>query len=83
MCITFNAHLRIYGILNVILFFKPRRAPSHYHLAMQVFGTFTTASTLDELDDMVQSAAVVFGSPSRGEALQKPSVLAAEIKGSI
>lgn len=34
-------------------------APKNYHLAMHIFGLYTTASTLEELDDMVQSAAVV------------------------
>ncbi|XP_039657009.1 uncharacterized protein LOC120559388 [Perca fluviatilis] len=46
-------------------------APKHYHLAMHVFGSLTTASTLIELDDMVQSAAVVFSSPSCGPNVEK------------
>lgn len=46
-------------------------APKHYHLAMHIFGLFTTASTLEDLDDMVQSAAVVFSSPSNGKNVEK------------
>ncbi|XP_076579586.1 uncharacterized protein LOC143315907 [Chaetodon auriga] len=46
-------------------------APKHYHLAMHIFGLFTTASTLEELDDMVQSAAVVFSSPSSAANVEK------------
>lgn len=38
---------------------------------MHVFGALTTASTLKELDDMVQSAAVVFSSPSFGAIVEK------------
>ncbi|KAL7370450.1 hypothetical protein ABVT39_000967 [Epinephelus coioides] len=46
-------------------------APKHYHLAMHIFGLFTTASTLEELDEMVQSAAVVFNSPSSAANVEK------------
>ncbi|XP_016405730.1 uncharacterized protein LOC107738494 isoform X1 [Sinocyclocheilus rhinocerous] len=46
-------------------------ATNHYHLAMHVFGALTTASTLKELDDMVQSATVVFSSPSCGASVEK------------
>lgn len=46
-------------------------APHHYRLAMHVFGALTTASTLAELDDMVQSVAVVFSSPSSGANVEK------------
>ena len=38
---------------------------------MHVVGLFTTASTLDELDDMVESAAVVFGSPRSGDNVER------------
>lgn len=46
-------------------------APKNYHLAMHIFGLYTTASTLEELDDMVQSAAVVFTSPSSAAIVEK------------
>ncbi|XP_059376303.1 uncharacterized protein LOC132112707 isoform X12 [Carassius carassius] len=46
-------------------------ATNHYHLAMHVFGALTTASTLKELDDMVQSATVVFSSPCCGASVEK------------
>ncbi|XP_049333302.1 uncharacterized protein LOC125801146 isoform X2 [Astyanax mexicanus] len=46
-------------------------APNHYHLSMHVFGLFTTASSLRELDDMVESAAVVFSSPYSGPSVEK------------
>ncbi|XP_059376293.1 uncharacterized protein LOC132112707 isoform X2 [Carassius carassius] len=48
-----------------------RNATNHYHLAMHVFGALTTASTLKELDDMVQSATVVFSSPCCGASVEK------------
>lgn len=38
---------------------------------MHIFGLFTTASTLEELDDMVKSAAVVLSSPSSGAHVEK------------
>lgn len=38
---------------------------------MHVFGAFTTVSTLEELDDLVQSAAVVFSSPCSGANVEK------------
>nr|XP_046226495.1 uncharacterized protein LOC124049206 [Scatophagus argus] len=46
-------------------------APQHYHLAMHTFVLFTTASSLAELDEMVESAAVVFASPSSGAIVEK------------
>ncbi len=51
--------------------FTFRSASKNYHLAMHVFGLFTTASTLEQLDDMVQSAAVVFGSPASAANVEK------------
>lgn len=38
---------------------------------MHSFGALTTASTLQELDDMLQSAAVVFSSPCSGQNVEK------------
>lgn len=38
---------------------------------MHVFGSLNTASTLIDLDDMVQSADVVFSSPSCGPNVEK------------
>lgn len=46
-------------------------APNHYHLAMHSLGALTTASTLQELDDLVQSVAVVFSSPCSGQNVEK------------
>ncbi|KAI4796471.1 hypothetical protein KUCAC02_026973 [Chaenocephalus aceratus] len=46
-------------------------APKNYHLAMHVFGLLTTASSLEDLEDMVQSTAVVFSSPSSGANVSK------------
>ncbi|XP_019215488.2 uncharacterized protein LOC109202448 [Oreochromis niloticus] len=46
-------------------------APKNYHLAMHTVGVFTTATSLKDLSDMVQSAAVVFGSPCSGENVEK------------
>ncbi|KAA0706254.1 hypothetical protein E1301_Tti016251 [Triplophysa tibetana] len=46
-------------------------AQNHYHLAMHTFGLLTTASIVAELDEMVQSAAVVFSSPSSGARVEK------------
>lgn len=42
--------------------FTPCSAPKNCHLAMNIFVLLTTVSTLEELDYMVQSAAVVFSS---------------------
>ena len=36
-----------------------------------IFGLLTTASSLEDLDDMVQSAAVLFSSPSSGASVEK------------
>ncbi|KAM3616613.1 uncharacterized protein V6R79_020854 [Siganus canaliculatus] len=44
---------------------------NHYHLAMHIFGLLTTANSMDELDDMVQSAAVVLSSVSSGDNVEK------------
>lgn len=52
-------------------FFFNCSAPKNYHLAMHTFGVFTTATSLKDLTDMVQSAAVVFGSPCSGENVEK------------
>ncbi|KAK7877629.1 hypothetical protein WMY93_031641 [Mugilogobius chulae] len=41
-------------------------APKHYSLAMHVFGLFTSAQTMAQLDEMLYSAAIVFGSPCVG-----------------
>ncbi len=53
-------------------------APSHYHLEMHVFDAITNASILEELDDLVQSAAVVFSSPFKqarvSPLLKKPAL---------
>ncbi len=38
---------------------------------MHSFGALTTASSLQELDDMVKSAAVVFSSPCSGQNVEK------------
>lgn len=38
---------------------------------MHIFGLLTTASTLEDLDDVVQSAAVVFSSPCSGANVEK------------
>lgn len=38
---------------------------------MHIFGLLTTASSLEDLDDMFQSAAVVFSSPSSGANIEK------------
>lgn len=38
---------------------------------MHIFGLFKTAQSLNELDDMVQSAAVLFSSPSSGENVHR------------
>lgn len=38
---------------------------------MHIFGLLTTASSLEDLDDMVESAAVVFSSPSSGANVEK------------
>ncbi|XP_034054814.1 uncharacterized protein LOC117534693 [Gymnodraco acuticeps] len=46
-------------------------APKNYHLAMHVFGLLTTVSSLEDLEDMVQSTAVVFSSPSSGANVSK------------
>ncbi len=46
-------------------------APSHYHLEMHVFDAITNASILEELDVLVQSAAVVFSSPCCGANVEK------------
>lgn len=40
-------------------------------LPMHVFGLLTTAKALKDLDEMVESAAVVFSSPSSGENVEK------------
>lgn len=57
--------------LTLVFLFTNRSAPKNYHLAMHIFGLFTTASTLEELDDMVQSAAVVFSSPCSAANVEK------------
>ncbi|XP_019720910.1 uncharacterized protein LOC109513130 [Hippocampus comes] len=46
-------------------------AKQEYHLAMHVIGLFTTATTLQALDDMVLSATVVFSSPCSGQNVEK------------
>lgn len=38
---------------------------------MHIFGLLTTANTLEDLDDMVQSAAVLFSSPSSGANVER------------
>ncbi|XP_034551979.1 uncharacterized protein LOC117821656 [Notolabrus celidotus] len=48
-----------------------KNAPNHYNLAMHGFGLFTTATTLEDLEDMVQSATVVFSSPSSEANVEK------------
>lgn len=52
--------------INSFMHFISHSAPKHYHLAMHVFGLFTTADTLEDLDDMVQSTAVAFPSTYSG-----------------
>ncbi|CAL9684881.1 unnamed protein product [Knipowitschia caucasica] len=47
-----------------------KHAPQCYALAMHIFGLFTTASTVHELEDMVYSAAVLFGSPCVGPLVE-------------
>lgn len=58
-------------ILDTDFFFSSCSAKDHYHLAMHVSGLLTTASSLQELDDMVRSAAVVFSSPCSGTNVEK------------
>lgn len=41
-------------------------APQHYHQAMHIIGLLTTADTIEELDAMVESTAVVFSSIKTG-----------------
>ena len=57
--------------MNQLFLHVLRSASKNYHLAMHVFGLLTTATTLEDLDDMVQSAAVVFSSPSSGANVEK------------
>lgn len=65
--------------LNINLWFthgfflcKPlHSAPAHYHLAMHVCALLTTVSSVEQLDEMVQSAAVVFSSPCTGPNVEK------------
>ena len=54
-----------------VFFFTSHSAPKHYHLAMHTFGLLTSAKSLCDLDDMLESAAVVFSSPSSGANVEK------------
>lgn len=38
---------------------------------MHTIGVFTTATSLNDLDDMVKSATVIFDSPSTGKKVEK------------
>lgn len=51
--------------------FPTHSAPNHYQLAMHVFGLLTTANSLEDLDDMVESAAVVFSSAFSAANVEK------------
>lgn len=54
-----------------MLCFVSHSAPKHYYLAMHIFGLLTTAVNLGDLDDMVQSTAVVFSSTHSGANVLK------------
>lgn len=49
----------------------PSPASKHFKLAMHMFGLMTQASTLQEMDEMVISANMVFSSSSSGENIEK------------
>ncbi|KAF0033573.1 hypothetical protein F2P81_013639 [Scophthalmus maximus] len=57
--------------MEEVLMAYEEQSSNHYHLAMHIFGLLTTASSLEDLDDMVQSTAVVFSSPSSGVNVEK------------
>lgn len=48
-----------------------KHAPRHYHLAMHVFGLMTQATTLNDLGELVISAAVVFSSSHSESNVEK------------
>lgn len=48
-----------------------KHAPRHYHLAMHVLGLMTQATTLNDLDELVISAAVVFSSSHSESNVEK------------
>lgn len=43
----------------------------HYRLAMYIFGLMTQTTTMAELEKIVESCAVLFASPKRGENVDK------------
>ncbi|XP_032365949.1 uncharacterized protein LOC116684162 [Etheostoma spectabile] len=48
-----------------------KHASRHYHLAMHVFGRMTQATTLEEMDEVLLSATMVFSSSHSGTNVEK------------
>ncbi|XP_028991434.2 uncharacterized protein LOC114846544 isoform X3 [Betta splendens] len=48
-----------------------KHAPKHYHLAMHTFGAMAQATTIEELEEIIVSAAVVFSSSHSGKKVEK------------